>query len=204
VSRTQAVAAAVVLAVAAVAVSWPGSLRWVIIGYIALTTAYTTWLKYEAVLELGLVSGGFLLRAIAGGAATGTPISTWFLIVTGFASLFMVTGKRLSELVMLGSEERTRSTLSHYSQSYLRMVLAICAAVTIMGYCLWAFGLATAPTESVYAGLSVIPLVLLMMRYALDVDLGRAQEPEQVVWRDPVMQALGAVWFVCFWLTAMT
>ncbi|MGO4604527.1 decaprenyl-phosphate phosphoribosyltransferase [Terrabacter sp. 2YAF2] len=203
-SRLQAVVAALALATAAVAVSWPGSLRWVVVGYLALSTAYTVSLKHQPVLELALVSGGFLLRAIAGGAATGTLISRWFLIVTGFASLFVVIGKRLSELVSVGPGERTRSTLSAYTPSYLRMMLSICGGVTVTAYCLWAFGLGTAPDRGVYGGVSVIPLVLAMMRYALDVDLGRAQEPEQVVLHDHVLQALGVIWFVCFWMAAIT
>ncbi|HEV7196800.1 MAG TPA: decaprenyl-phosphate phosphoribosyltransferase [Pedococcus sp.] len=204
VSRLQAAMAAMALAVAAVAVSGPGSLRWVVMGYLALSTAYTTSLKHQPVLELALVSGGFLLRAIAGGAATGTPVSRWFLIVTGFASLFVVIGKRLSELVSVGSEDRTRRTLSAYTPSYLRMMLCICGAVAVTAYCLWAFGLGTAPGQGVYAGVSVVPLVLAMMRYALDVDLGRAQEPEQVVLHDHVLQALGVIWFACFWLAAVS
>jgi len=40
------------------------------------------------------VAAGFVLRAVAGAAATGVPISDWFFIVTSFGSLFMVTGKR--------------------------------------------------------------------------------------------------------------
>ncbi len=204
VSRPQAVVAALALATAAVAVSWPGSLRWVVVGYLAISTAYTVSLKHQPVLELALVSSGFLLRAIAGGAATGTHISRWFLIVTGFASLFAVIGKRLSEVVSVGLEERTRSTLSAYTQSYLRMMLSISGGVTVTAYCLWAFGLGTAPDQGVYGGVSVVPLVLAMMRYTLDVDLGRAQEPEQVVLHDHVLQALAVIWFACFWMAAVT
>lgn len=203
VSRAQALSLAVVLVVAALAVSWPGSLRWAVLAYLVVTTAYTVVLKHQPVIELALVSGGFLLRAIAGGAATGTPISNWFLIVTAFGSLYMVTGKRLSELVTLGAGAGTRSSLLGYTQSYLRMMLATSAAVAVMAYCLWAFGLAKATTQSSYAALSVIPLVLIIMRYALDADAGRAEEPEQIVLRDHVLQGLGLIWLVTFWLAAM-
>ncbi|GAA2741812.1 decaprenyl-phosphate phosphoribosyltransferase [Terrabacter aerolatus] len=204
VTPLQAVAAAALLALAAVAVSGSGSLRWVVTGYLVLSVAYSTALKHQAVLELALVSAGFLLRAIAGGAATGTSISRWFLIVTGFASLFVVIGKRLSELVSVGLEDRTRRALGSYTQSYLRMMFGVCGAVTVTAYCLWAFGLGTAPSQGVFAGVSVVPLVLLIMRYSLDADLGRAQEPEQVMLHDHVLQALGAIWFACFWLAAMS
>ena len=42
----------------------------------------------------GAVAGLFMIRAIAGGAATGVYLTSWFLVVTSFAALFIVTGKR--------------------------------------------------------------------------------------------------------------
>jgi decaprenyl-phosphate phosphoribosyltransferase len=193
-----------VLAAASIALAWPGSLRWVVVAYLAMMTAYSTMLKREPVIELALVASGFLLRAIAGGAATGTPVSTWFLIVTGFGSLFMVIGKRLSEYVTSGPAQGTRSSLAGYSESYLRLVLGVTASVTVAAYCLWAFGITSEGVERTYAALSVVPFVLAMMRYALDVDRGRAQEPEHVVLGDRALQALGVLWALAFWLAAMT
>ncbi|EWT07177.1 phosphoribose diphosphate:decaprenyl-phosphate phosphoribosyltransferase [Intrasporangium chromatireducens Q5-1] len=204
VRAAQAVVLSAVLMVASVVLAWPGSLRWVVVAYLLLTSAYSMGLKREPVVELAVVAGGFLLRAIAGGAATDTPISTWFLIVTGFGSLFMVTGKRLSELVTSGAASGTRSSLGAYSESYLRLVLGVSAAVAIAGYCLWAFGITTEGVESTYAALSVVPFVLAVLRYALDVDRARAQEPEHVVVGDRVLQVLALVWAVTFWLAAMT
>ncbi|MEW1955583.1 decaprenyl-phosphate phosphoribosyltransferase [Terrabacter sp. NPDC080008] len=205
VSPPSALALSALLAVAATALAWPAaSLRWVVLAYLALSALYTTRLKREPVIELVLVSAGFLLRAIAGGAATGIPVSPWFLIVTGFGSLFVVVGKRLSEFVTSGPERGTRSSLVGYTESYLRLVLGMAAAVTVAAYCLWAFGIASERVETTYAALSVVPLVVGMMRYALDVDRGRAQEPEGVISGDRVLLSLGALWAVCFWLAAMT
>lgn len=205
VSPRSALALGAVLAIAALALAWPTSaLRWVVLAYLVLTAVYTTRLKREPVIELALVSAGFLLRAIAGGAATAIPVSPWFLIVTGFGSLFVVIGKRLSEFVSSGPDQGTRRSLAGYTESYLRLVLAMAAAVTVAAYCLWAFGITSKRVETTYAALSVVPLVLGMMRYALDVDRGRAQEPEGVVSGDRVLQGLGALWVLTFWLAAMT
>src|SRR5437764_9611121 len=61
--------------------------------YVALSVSYTVWLKREPVIDLAVVAGGFIVRAVAGGLAAGVPLSQWFLIVTSFGSLFMVAGK---------------------------------------------------------------------------------------------------------------
>jgi decaprenyl-phosphate phosphoribosyltransferase len=201
VGRGAAAALAGLLAVAAVAVAVPGWLRWVVVGYLALQVAYSALLKHQPVIELGLVSGGFILRAIAGGAATGLPISQWFLIVTGFASLFVVTGKRLSELTWAqGAGSVVRRSLTYYPLSYLRMLLGISASVTVAGYCLWAFETSSGRPGAVWSTVSIIPLVLALFRFALDTDHGRVEEPEEVVLHDPVLLSLGVLWLVTFGL----
>jgi len=196
--RTAAVLAAV-LAAAAVAVAQPGTLRWVVVGYLVLQVGYSAFLKHQPVVELGLVSGGFILRAIAGGAATGLPISQWFLIVTGFSSLFVVTGKRLSELTWAqGAGSVVRRSLTHYPLTYLRMMLGVCASVSIAGYCLWAFETSDGRPGAVWTTVSIVPFVLALFRFALDTDHGRVEEPEEVVLRDPVLLSTGIVWLVTF------
>ena len=57
-------------------------------------------------IDLAAVASGFVFRAIAGGVATGVPLSDWFLIVAGAGSLFIVTGKRHAEQVELGSDSQ--------------------------------------------------------------------------------------------------
>ena len=84
-------------------------------------------------------SVGFLMRAVAGGLAAGLPLSGFFLMVAGFGSLFMVAGKRYSELHTLGSEAGTRRSLIRYTDTYLRFVWGIAATSTALSYCLWAF-----------------------------------------------------------------
>lgn len=201
VSRRTAILLTAVLAAAALLLAYPGTLRWVVLGYLLLQIAYSAGLKHQPVVELGLVSGGFILRAIAGGAATGLPISQWFLIVTGFASLFVVAGKRLSELTWAESAGAVvRRSLTHYPLSYLRMVLAISGAVTVAGYCLWAFETSVGKPGAVWSTVSIIPFVLALFRFALDTDHGRVEEPEEVVLHDPVLLSLGTLWLVTFGL----
>ena len=68
----------------------------------AVNVAYSVRLKHEPVVDLACVSTGFVLRAIAGGVATGVPLSDWFIIVSSFGSLLVVTGKRSAEQTDLG------------------------------------------------------------------------------------------------------
>src|SRR5690606_34385269 len=42
--------------------------------YAIIQVVYSTWLKHYPVIDLAVVSSGFLLRAVAGGVATGIPL----------------------------------------------------------------------------------------------------------------------------------
>ena len=125
-----------------------------------VTLSYTLWLKHEPVIDLAAVAAGFVLRAIAGGVATGVPISDWFLIVAGAGSLFIVTGKRHAEQVELGSDSlEHRRTLGEYSTAYLGYVRAVASGVMITAYCLWAFENAAHTGDETWFRLSIVPFV---------------------------------------------
>lgn len=165
--------------------------------YAALQLAYCLWLKHQAVIDLAIVSSGFLLRAVAGGVAAGVSLSPWFLLVSSFGSLFMVAGKRYSEVHLVGEgQAQTRRTLEVYSASYLRFVWSIAGGVTITAYSLWAFGLEREHT--LLPQLSIVPFVLGLLRYAVDVDRGAAGEPESIVLGDRTLQVLGVAWLAVF------
>lgn len=203
-----AIVMAVVLAVVSLglALAVNLSLFGIVLAYAVFTLAYSLFLKHEPVIELALLSLGFLLRAIAGGAAADLPISPWFLIVAAFGSLFMAAGKRFSELQRSESgtsDEPRRRSLAGYTTSYLRFVWGVAAAVTITAYCLWAFEVGLGESSFPWSQWSVLPFVLAILRYAVDVDRGEAEAPEDVVLRDRALQALGLAWLVLFGLGAL-
>lgn len=217
VKRTRAVAAGVVpvplacvtaavLATGAVllpaAVGSPG-LSLLVLAYLGLQVVYVFWAKHQPVLDLACVAAGFVLRAVAGGVASSIPISTWFLTVTAATAMFVVAGKRYSELVTHGHEVGTRQGLREYSEGYLRFVWGVSVGIAVVFYCLWAAELGNGGS-AMWARLSVIPFVLLLLRYARDVDTGSAEAPEDIVWGDRVLQVLGVVWAGMFVLQVLS
>ena len=205
VAPTTAVVLAVVALVASLALSTLAepALLWVIVTYLVLQLLYVFGLKNQPVLDLAVIASGFLLRALAGGAATDIAISDWFLLVAGFGSLFVVAGKRYSELVMLEAEDaevgQTRSSLLSYTSTYLRFVWTVAAAVTVMVYGLWVI---TVPRDSTTATLiSLVPFTLGLLVYALVIDSGKGGEPETAILRNPTLLALGALWVISLGVT---
>ncbi|MDR1432332.1 MAG: decaprenyl-phosphate phosphoribosyltransferase [Propionibacteriaceae bacterium] len=192
-----ALALAALLGLAALGLAWMvAPLLFVTIAfYWVLQIGYSIFLKHQPILDLAVVAAGFLLRAVAGGVASGVPLSQWFLLVASFGSLFMVAGKRYSELKTLGGELGTRPSLGSYSLSYLNMVWMVSVAVVIVCYGLWAFEQRGSQLWGVaWNAISIAPFTLAILRYAMAIDAGRAGEPEEVVMSDRVLQALAALW----------
>ena len=169
--------------------------------YVAIQMLYSTFLKHLPVVDLAVVASGFLLRAIAGGVATGIPLSQWFLLVAAFGSFFMVAGKRYSEMKAIGGDAGTRRTLTRYSESYLRFTWMLAAVMVLISYSLWAFenrGNTADPNllGVPWTAISIAPFTLGLLQYALEVDAGNAGEPEDVVLHDHVLQGIGVIWLV--------
>lgn len=194
-----AIVAGIVLALLAVAgaSTMSANLGVVVAVYLVVQISYVLGLKHQPVLDLAVVSSGFLLRAIAGGVAADVPLSQWFLIVAAFGSLYMVAGKRFSELHTVGADALTRRSLTMYSESYLRFVWGTAAGITITAYSLWAFEMAPG-TGIPWQTISIFPFVIAMLRYGSDIDRGMAGEPEDVVLRDPILLGVAAAWLTCF------
>ncbi len=194
-----AVAFALVLALGglALAAAVRPALAGVAAGYLLLTGCYTLWWRSIAVADIATVAGGFVLRALAGGVATSIEVSRWFMLVTSFGALFLVAGKRYAEL---GDSERggsVRASLREYSERYLRFVVGLAATVTTTAYCLWAFQRAHQAKLSWYE-LTVIPFVLWLLRYALLLDRGEGEAPEEIVLHDGFLLSMSAAWLAVF------
>ncbi|MEP9395436.1 MULTISPECIES: decaprenyl-phosphate phosphoribosyltransferase [Gordonia] len=183
------------LAVAFVA-NWQTAV--VIAIYLVIQLGYCFGLKNQAVIDICIVSSGFLLRAIAGGVAAEIRLSQWFLLVMAFGSLFMAAGKRYAELQLA---ERTgakiRKALQYYTTTYLRFVWTLAATAVVLFYGLWAFDKNSDHDTNVAYALSMVPFTIAILRYAVDVDGGEAGEPEEIALGDRVLQVLAVAWIVC-------
>ena len=188
--------AAVVLLPGALVIS--ALLNWQLLVIVAIYEAVQLWyclgMKHEPVIELTSVASGFLLRAIAGGVATQVGLSQWFLIAAGFGSLFMAAGKRYAEKRLVqDTAVAIRPVLARYTATYLRFVWTLSAGVLVTTYSLWAFTLRQTSSNE-WSVVSIVPFVMALLRYAVDVDSGAAGEPEEIVLHDRLLLVLGGIW----------
>ena len=89
-----------------------------------------------------------------------------------------------------------RPVLDRYTPTYLRFVWTLSAGVLVTTYALWAFTIGQTPDND-WSVASIIPFVMALLRYAVDVDSGRAGEPEEIVLHDRLLMLLGGIWAAC-------
>ena len=121
-------------------VSW-----WVtlfVITYFVINIFYSWHLKHVVILDVFLISSGFMLRILAGTVGLGIAPSAWLLLCGLMVTLFLGFAKRRAELLMLesiegGSNGLTRRVLDDYSPQMLEQFIAVTAACTIIAYGLY-------------------------------------------------------------------
>jgi 4-hydroxybenzoate polyprenyltransferase len=189
VSPAQAgVLSAVLLALAvalALAAALPLLFHVVQVSYLLINLGYSLGLKHVAVLELFLVSSGFVLRLLAGGVVSNIELSTWIIAATGMISLLLATGKRRADLALDNDPMRLRRSLQSYSIEYLDTVLSAVGGGTLLVFLLFC--------ASDYAGkryghgvlLTSIPVGLGILRFIQVVMVKKdGDSPTDLILRD--------------------
>jgi decaprenyl-phosphate phosphoribosyltransferase len=170
----------------------------VVIAYIALVLLYAVRLKRVPGIELLVLAGGFVLRPLAGSAATGVAPSGWFLLFCALAALTIAIGKRQSEIARLSSDAHAhRSALGGYSLDGLRSAHQLTGLGMVVVYALWGVSRPTGQ-ERLFAMLSVVPITLAVLRLGRLNDDGDGDAPETLLFADPWLLLCCVGWLVLF------
>lgn len=194
-----AIAAAAALAVLGTiaAVTLGPRFALVVAVYLATTVSYTLWLKRIEVVDVAVVASFFVLRALAGAAATQVPLSPWFLILISSASMFVVAGKRYGDLLTLEAEGRTPSG-AVYTAAYLRYLWILASGFAMAAYSLWAFAQPHLHEGIAWSEISIVPFALAILRYALVLDAGDGGAPEEILLRDRPLEVFAVLWVLVY------
>lgn len=156
-------AAAAVLAAGALAAatSLGGSVAAIVALYLALNALYSLGLKTVAILDVLILSLGFVLRVLGGGEAIGVAVSAWLLLCTIFVSLLLVVAKRRHELILLAEEAADqRRVLDHYSPLLLDQMMNVVTAGSVLAYALYSISPETVERFHTQYLVYTIPFVL--------------------------------------------
>lgn len=163
-----------------------------VFGYLVLQLAYNFGLKKVPVVDVMVLSTGFVMRAALGAIAIDATISAWLLFCTGMLALLLGSAKRRHEFHLQGDGRgASRASLLGYSSTSLDAMVVFSAGVAAIAYGVYAI---ESETARKYPSLILtVPFVVFgVLRYLhLTFAEGEVGEPESVLIND--WQTIAAV-----------
>ena len=109
----------------------------ILIFYFVMNVAYSFRLKQIAILDITLVSMGFLLRVIAGGIIANVEVSKWLFLMTFLLSMILALAKRRDEFIVLQRKGSSRVSIRGYNLNFIDINLGFLATVTFVCYIMY-------------------------------------------------------------------
>ncbi len=157
----------------------------VVLVYLAIQVLYGSGAKRVPILDVFLISMGFVLRAALGAIAIHVQISAWLLLCTGALALLLGFGKRRSEFVLQGDVRAdSRESLGAYTRPALDALLIASATGAALCYGIYAIESQTAKNHPSLI-LSTVFVFYGISRYLfLAFGSDEGGEPESLLLRD--------------------
>lgn len=164
--------------------------------YLANNILYSRWLKHISILDVMIISSGFVLRVAAGVALiTVERFSPWLYMITVLFSLYIGLGKRRAEMNLLDKEASShRKVFEGYTIPLLDQYITIVSGMTIVAYSLYTFSAPNLPEN--HAMMLTIPFVVYgIFRYLQLIQIGHAAgSPDEVALKDRPLQITVILW----------
>ena len=171
--------------------------------YFLINCCYSLGLKNIAILDILILSMGFVLRVRGGAVISQVETSEWLIIMTFLLSLFMAIAKRRDDLLLkLKTDADLRKSMPGYNLEFLDSLLGISSAIVIVAYINYTVSPVTiqrlGTSHLFYSGLFVIAG---LMRYLqITFVLRKSGSPTEILYKDLFMQIVLALWVLSVYL----
>jgi decaprenyl-phosphate phosphoribosyltransferase len=171
----------------------------VLVVYVAVNVAYSLWLKNIAIIDVLVISFGFVLRVYAGALVIGVTPTPWIQICAGLLALFIALAKRRDDVVLeIGTEHRV--SLSGYTRLFLDVCIGVTLSALLVSYMI--FTLNDEATDRLGSdGLFLtVPFVIAgIFRYLqLTLVFERSGSPTELIFKDGFLILSVAGWLLVY------
>lgn len=175
---------------------------YIIIGYTVLNLIYSFGLKHIPILDISIISVGFVLRIYAGGILTDVALSKWIVLMTFLLAMFLAIAKRRDDVLLFDETGKTmRRSIDGYTIPFINAVIAMMSSVISVTYILYTTSaevIGRIGNDNVY--LTSIFVIIGLLRYLqITIVEEKSGSPVKLLFRDIFIQACIACWVASFY-----
>jgi 4-hydroxybenzoate polyprenyltransferase len=171
--------------------------------YVLLNLGYSFGLKHVPILDIFIISVGFVLRVLAGGVIAEVPVSQWLVVMIFLLSLFLALAKRRDDLLIRdASRVDVRQVIKYYNHDFLNACIIMVSGIIIVAYLLYTLSPQVmerlGSPHLYYTSLFVIAGI---MRYIQLIYVeNNTGSPTDVVYQDRFIQLTILLWILSFFV----
>lgn len=154
----------------------------VLLIYVILNILYTISLKHKPIIDITLLSSGFLLRLYYGSMITDIEISKWLYLIILSISFYMGLGKRRNEFLQ---KKEVRPVLQYYTKDFFDKSMTIFFTLIIVFYSLWATDI---PQNLMIWTIPIV--IIIMLKYSLNIETKTEGDPIRILYSDSILVLL--------------
>ena len=162
----------------------------IILSFLIMNLLYTLFFKNMPILDLLIVSLGYVLRVLAGILIIRAYISPWIVIAVFNVGMLMITSKRYVELI---KQKNTRKVITKYDKEFLLMTIIIFTTATILVYLLWTIENRLRLNQVLLISSSFF-VIFGILRYVFLTIKGLTEPPIEIILKDRQLQIIFFIW----------
>ena len=169
--------------------------------YFITNIAYSKWLKKYSLIDVFIISFGFILRLLLGSVTTKITLSPWLLLMTFLVTLFLALSKRRDDvLIYQETGNCTRNNIRQYNIAFIDQSITIIASTNIICYILYTLSPEVITRVNCqYLYLTSIFVILGILRYLqLTIVKQKSVHPTLIFLRDAFLQLCIIFWVITF------
>jgi decaprenyl-phosphate phosphoribosyltransferase len=173
----------------------------VILIYFVLNLFYCFGGKNISIIDVFIISTGFVLRVVAGGVINRIELSHWLIIMTFLLALFIAFAKRRDD-VLIENESglKIRNSIAGYSLEFINAISSILIAVLIVCYIMYVTSTEVTirfNNKPIY--ISVLFVLLGLIRYLqISIVEKNSGSPSKLILKDRFLQCCVIAWVLFF------
>ncbi len=172
----------------------------VLFAYFILNIAYSLKLKHISIVDIFIISTGFVLRLFAGSVATGIELSMWIIIMTFLLALFLSLAKRRDDVLLSLEGKDTRKNIDGYNLEFVNATMVLMSGVVIVSYILYTVSAGvTQRLHTEYLYLTSFFVIIGIFRYMqITFVENNSGSPSKIVVKDTFMKVTILLWILSF------